>query len=293
MEYFKINLKQEIIINRIITVHYFEFARDYIFEGEKHNFWEFIYVDKGEVEVMSGSRGYRLKQGELLFHKPGVFHNEYADGKIAPNVIVVSFECVSNAMGFFENKILSAGNFERDLLAGIIKEAKNAFSSPLNDAGLKRLEKRPSSLFGCEQLIKLYIEQLLISLIRKGSSISSGKRLSSSVKERSDEDTVNRIFKYMKENIRNNIRFDDVVRFCSMSSTNLKVLFKDKTGTGVMEYYRNLKIDEAKTMIREGNYNITEIARILGYETIHYFSRQFKTQTGMSPFQYSMSVKAK
>ena len=54
-----------------------------------------------------------------------------------------------------------------------------------------------------------------------------------------------------------------------------------------------LKIDKAKQLISEDIYTVTEISEILGYSTIHYFSRHFKRITGMSPSQYAKSVKTK
>ncbi len=70
MDYEKTLLKEEIVIKRIVSIHYFEYAKDYVFEGEKHDFWEFLYVDKGEVEVMAQSLGFKLKQGEIIFISP-------------------------------------------------------------------------------------------------------------------------------------------------------------------------------------------------------------------------------
>lgn len=293
MEYGKTLLREVLPVKRIVTVHYFEFASDYIYEGEKHDFWEFLYVDKGVVEVMADTKGYKLKQGEMIFHKPNEFHNVWANGKVAPNIVVISFECKSPAMKFFENRIISIGDYEKNLLALIIKEAREAFSSPLDDSALDKLKRREDSLFGCEQLIKIYLEQLLISLVRKGSSLKTESRLSSVVKERSDEDMVKRIINYMNENISANLSFKDICKFSCMGGTNLKTLFKEKVGTSVMEYYRNQKIEAAKSMIREGRHNFTGIAEKLGYTSIHSFSRHFKKVTGMSPTEYALSVKAK
>ena len=110
MEYIKTVLKEEIIIKKIVTIHYFEYAKDYVFTGESHNFWELVYVDKGEIEVMADTVGYKLKQGEMIFHKPNEFHNVWANGTIAPNLVIISFECKSKAMQFFNEKILQAGD---------------------------------------------------------------------------------------------------------------------------------------------------------------------------------------
>ncbi len=293
MDYEKTTLVEQIVIKKIVSIHYFEYAKDYVFEGEKHDFWEFVYVDKGEVEVMADSLGLELKQGEIIFHKPNEFHNVWANGKVAPNLIIVSFECKSPAIKYFENKILKISDFEKNLLAQIINEAKEAYTSELDITYLKKLEKKKYPLFGCEQLIKIYLEQLLISMIRKGNSVNSNSRLSTAIKERSDSDLVHRITNFLYENITKKLTFDDVCRFSGLSRTSLKVLFKDNVGMGVMEYYKKLKIQESKNIMREGNYNFTQISEILGYASIHYFSRHFKNETGMTPSQYVLSVKAK
>lgn len=293
MDYVKTPLKENLMVKNIVTVHYFEYARDYVFEGEKHDFWEFLYVDKGEVEVMADNLGYLLKQGEMIFHRPNEFHNVWANGKVAPNLVVISFECRSSAIHYFDNKIINIDDSEKNLLALILKEAKEAYSSRLDDPLLKKLEKRQPQPFGSEQLIKIYLEQMLIQLIRKGNKLNVKSKPSLSVKDRSDKDLMIRIISYLKDNIYNSLNFDDVCKFSNLSGTNLKVLFKGKTGVGVMEYFKNLKIDESKVLIREGEFNFTEIAQKLGYSSIHYFSRHFKKVTGMTPSQYAYSVKMK
>ncbi|MDF2987910.1 MAG: AraC family transcriptional regulator [Eubacterium sp.] len=293
MDYKKTILKEDLIVKKIITIHYFEYAKNYIFEGERHDFWELLYVDKGEVEVMTDISGYKLKQGDIIFHKPNEFHNVWANGVVAPNLIVISFECKSKAVKFFENKILKIYDAERILLAQIIMEAKEAYTSRLDNPELQKLEKRSKPMFGSEQLIKIYLELLLINLIRKGTDIKQNSRLSSSVKIKSDEDMIKKIQGFLEANINSNISFDDVCKFTALSRTNLKVLFKSRTGLSVMEYFKKQKIELGKKMIREGNHNFTQIAEILGYTSIHYFSRYFKKVTGMTPSEYASSVKVK
>ncbi len=292
-EYIATELEMALPIQKIITVHYFEYAKDYVFEGERHNFWEFLYVDKGEVEVMAGEVGYRLRQGEMIFHKPNEFHNVFANGVVAPNLVVVSFECGAPAMEYFEGKVIAAGEDERTLLARIVKEARDAFSSPLDDPGTVQLERATSHAFGSEQMIAILLQEMLIRLIRRGVEESRSIKISSSVKLRSDNDLVKRVIAYMEENAAGSLTFSQVCRFSAQSATNLKTIFKSVTGYGVMEYYRKLKIETAKTLLREGNGNITQIADRLGYASVHYFSRYFKQATGMTPSEYTMSIQAK
>lgn len=44
-------LKTQLHVEGIVSVHYFEYSKSYIFEGEKHDFWELLYVDKGYLTV--------------------------------------------------------------------------------------------------------------------------------------------------------------------------------------------------------------------------------------------------
>ena len=283
-------LRRDIAVPAVVTVHYFEYARDYVFEGEKHDFWELLYVDKGEVEVMADDTGYCLKQGEMIFHKPGEFHNVFANGLVAPNLVVVAFVCASPAMAYFEGK---AEEVERELLARIVHEARDAFSNPLDDPGSLKMERASSSAFGSEQMIGLLLEQMLIRMVRRGAQRDVAVKTSSSVKRRSDHDLVQRIIAYMQDNACGTLTFSQVCRFSAQSATNLKTIFKSVTGMGVMEYYRGLKIDAAKTLLREGGGNITQIADKLGYTSVNYFSRYFKQATGMTPSEYTQSIQAK
>lgn len=190
--YIATELRKVIDVQSIVTVHYFEYAKNYVFEGERHDFWELLYVDKGEVEVMADEVGYRLKRGEMIFHKPNEFHNVFANGVVAPNLVVVAFVCPSPAMTYFEGKILKAGEDERELLARLVNEARDAFTTPLDDPGTVRMERASSSAFGSEQMIGMLLEQMLIRLVRRGAEPAYSVKESSSVKKRSDNDLVRR-----------------------------------------------------------------------------------------------------
>ncbi len=285
-------MRRELSVDAIVTVHYFEHAKDYVFEGEKHDFWELVYVDKGRLEVLSEDQGFELTQGQIIFHKPNEFHNLYANGTVAPNLVIVTFVSHSPAMAFFENKITYITTRQRELLARIIEEGRRAFTGSLGDPYTLQMPRDPDAPFGCEQLINLYLETLLIDMVRNAAPESERPKPSSSIKTRSDNDLVGRIIRYMEEHLSDNLSFSAICQYSAQSATNLKTIFKSVTGQGVMEYYRKLKIDQAKILLRESNGNITQIADDLGYTSVQYFSRHFKQATGMTPREYTLSVQA-
>lgn len=291
--YPKVTLKNTIEIDQIVSIHYFEYAKDFVFKGEKHAFWEFLYVDKGQAEVMADTEGYKLEEGDIIFHKPNEFHSVWANGKIAPNLIVMSFLCNSPAMAFFEHKILRIEtNEEKNILARIIEERLNTFDTTLYQP-ISRNRIKDNQLVGSQQLIRLYLELFLITLIRNNTYIQNKDRISLVTRQRVEDDLLNRIIAYMKDNIDQNFMLDDFCYQFAISRTQLKTIFKEKLDTSVMHYFRHLKMERAKDLIREEKYNFSEIAEILGFSSVNYFSQSFKRIVGMNPSQYAASVKSK
>lgn len=289
MDYQGITLKNEITIEEIVTIHYFEYMKDFHYPGEAHNFWEFQCVDKGEIRVLD----YILKAGELIFHKPNEFHNLRASGETAPNVVVVSFVCNSPAMKFFEGRILKLTEHERNLLGLVVAEARRCIASSLDEPGLKKMEKKKDCPFGSEQFIRLYLESLLLSMIRRNLPEPVERATEVWVPGEHGSEIYSRVLNYLEEHIRGYVTVEDICRENLIGRSQLQKIFRDQHNCGVIDYFTRMKVEHAKKLIREKNQNFTQISELLGYSSIHYFSRQFKKITGMTPSEYTASVKAR
>ncbi len=287
LDYNGARLSELLDIDQLYTVHYFEYSKDYSFIGEKHDFWEFVYVDKGEIIATADNVDYPLEHGQIIFHKPNEWHTLRANGSIAPNIVIVSFGCPSQAMSFFENRIMAVGQAQKSLISKIILEFSNAFATPLSDTYACNLERNESQAVGSEQLLKMYLTELLISFMRDNDIGQYSLSKSNSINS-----TLEYILTYMNSQIGQKLTLDDLCLHTGMSKASLSALFANHLGRGPIEYFIYLKTELAKKYLREDNYNITQIAYMLGYSTVHYFSRQFKQVTGMSPSQYTNSVKA-
>lgn len=287
-------------IGKIYSIHYFEYMSDFSFEGESHDFWEFICVDKGEVEVTGGDKKFILHKDEIAFHEPNEFHNVTATGTIAPNLIVISFQCDDNAIYYFRKKILKMDDVERNLLASIIFEARHTFQCRLDDPYLQNMPlKQPPDIFGSQQMIRLLIEQFLIHLARRYSaSYTSVVRpkdtmpAAKSTKSKNDIEVYSLVTEYMKEHIRSHVTIEQICKDNLVGRSRLQKIFKNQCGLGIIDYFSKLKINTAKELIRSRHMNFTQISDYLGYTSIHYFSRQFKKETGMTPSEYASSIKA-
>lgn len=282
-------LKRPVMVDRVVTVHYFEYSSSYYFEGEKHDFWEFLYVDKGEVHVESGGRELLLKRGSLIFHPPGEFHALRATGESAPNLVVASFFCSCVELERLCGNVFSATEAERALIGGIVTEAELAFKAPLDDPSTTALERKDGAAFGSEQLVGAYIEELLIRLLRRGEGEKRGCEQPSA---QSRSEIFTRVADYLSKHLPEPLTIDRICRDNLVGRSRLQQVFHAETGGGVMEYFGKLRIEAAKEMIRRGSGNFSEIGERLGYQSIYYFSRHFKKVTGMSPSEYATGVRA-
>ena len=293
MAYKSVVLEDSVTINRIISVHYFQYMSDFSFPGESHDFWELVCVDRGEIDALAGDRRLTLKKGNILFHKPNEFHNVLTNGKVSPSLVVIGFECHSPAIKSFEDQLMSVQDTEKELMAQIIVEARNTFSGRLDDPYQEELIFNSEPLtFGSAQLISHYLEQLMIHLYRRYFSYSLPVRSSRFLAEASSgNDTYNRIVRYMEEHLGERMTIDRICRDNLVGRSQLQKLFRDTKGCGVIEFFSMMKIDTAKQMIRDNQLNFTQIADRLGYNSIHYFSRQFKQITTMTPPEYATSIR--
>ncbi|WP_158560391.1 AraC family transcriptional regulator [Paenibacillus contaminans] len=292
MLYEHYQLKEHITISSLVTCYYFELSKTYQYSGERHDFWEIIYIDKGEVEAETDSGCYKLNQGDLLFHEPNDFHKIGSNGKIAPNVFIVSFVCHSSSMLFFtKNKRFHLNNEERFLLVQLMKEGLNAFGPNPIDSSPRTLSFLENSPFACEQMFKMYLEMLLIRFIRNGQPLNPNRPLSST-RENQAADLSDKIIAYLKNNLDQRLTLDHLSAVFNMGRTQLNLLFKKATGTGIISYANELKLGQAKIYIREEAYNMSEIAELLGFSSVHHFSRHFKKETGMAPTEYANTIKA-
>ena len=123
----RISFEKIFNVEKIITIFYMELSKNFYYDGEKHDFWEMVYIDKGEMICTADDKRFILKSGEMTFHKPNEFHNLSGDSNIAPNVSILTFECKSRAMKYFEGKIFKLSAEEKSLLSTLFSEGLSCY----------------------------------------------------------------------------------------------------------------------------------------------------------------------
>jgi AraC-like DNA-binding protein len=289
--YIKNNLSFSVKVSGIYTIHYFKYGKNFRFKDESHDFWEMVFIDSGNAKIIVDKKTLSLKQGEAIFHYPNRKHTIYTDDEFA-NSAIISFECKSLPIKMLSGKVFTFDDYEKTLLNKIIQEGKLSYEEKLNDVNLTKMTKRKDAPFGGEQIIKNSIELLLVSLLRKEISPSkTHQEVGVNLNSNQIVDNIKSILDSKLDNLEK-INLDELSYALGFSKSYIKSQFKKKTGLSIIQYFINLKIDKAKKLLSQHKYTISEISDNLGFSSIHYFSRQFKVQTDMTPTEYVNSIKA-
>lgn len=274
--YIKIPLKNIINVSKIITVYCYDFAPNYFFHDESHDFWELLYVDRGEIDVRSDGNLIHLCAGNLFFHYPNTVHGVQCDGTHSATVFIITFECRSAAMDFFRKSKQTLPKELLPLMQALINECVSNFHH--TKFPLKPLPVAP---LGGLQLVRIYLEMLLLYLMRMEEKKSSTTKFIS-------RDTVGNtlmqdVCTYLSEHLYERVSLDRISHHFHLGKSRLCELFKEYTGDTIIHYYLKLRINEAKKLLRETNLTVTEISELLAFVSPTFFSRQFHQYTGLSP----------
>lgn len=287
----KTKLSTSLEIDSVYTLHYFDYAKDFSFEGETHDFWELVFIDSGNVTVTAEERTFDLAAGDMIFHCPGEFHSIKANGSYA-GVAIITFSTSSESAKLLRKQRLKINDEQKLYISLILKETAKAFAGPLDIVDQKALIRLTDAPFGAEQMIKTALEQLLISIIR---TVTENKNKLGDKSENYPKDSVmiTRIQKILEDNIYGQISLNKISEELNFSKSYLKSRFKAATGYSIYQTFIQMKISLAKKLLSEGKHSVSEISDMLSFSSIHHFSKTFHQYVGMPPMAYSRSVKGR
>lgn len=268
------NIEKRIEINCFYSVYFEKFEKGFVFEGEKHDFWEMVYVSEGKMYVTADGKESVLNKGDVIFHKPMEFHEFTLSHEEESELFIISFSASGLLMENFKCKSFTLHGGELEKINDITSYLNNFEFSDYTNLFIK-------SPF-TKQILSCMMELFFISLVENG--------YISSVPQSSDAVLFHKAVNEMKARINEWVNVPEVATACSVSVSKLKNIFSKYAGIGVHKYFLKMKMVRAFELLAE-NYTVAETAEMLGFENQNYFSAVFKRENGTSPSEYKKTLK--
>ncbi len=97
---------------------------------------------------------------------------------------------------------------------------------------------------------------------------------------------VNKAIRYIEENYSKDININIMSGVLHISESHLSYLFVKHTGTRFCRTVNNIRVREAKKLLKNTDKSISYISNVCGYKNQSYFSYVFKNCTGITPLEY-------
>lgn len=258
-------------IKEILSYYYSTRATDYLFPGETGNHWELTFVDNGILESKINDTTYKINSYDVVLYAPGQFHNQMTTKDTTCSYLTVIFDMSVSSPALLENKVFHA---DREIVRAIEHFVKASGDNQPFD----------------RDLMVSYLQIVLIKLLRASSGTNSVSLKASPMQQKFENELLDEILIYINESIFTPLSIEELCHQFSMSRSSLQALFKNNLQIAPKQYISTLKLKKAKELIKEDKYTISEVSNILGYASIHYFSRIFKSEFGMSPSEYAKKI---
>ncbi len=254
---------------------YKEKPANYVLSGHRHPSFEIFYIDRGTVQVLQERTGCLGQTGQLFLLFPDQKHVFWAANRIAPNIVNIHFLLPPRQRGY--------AGLERFRFGPVPTTAY------MRDRIGRMLTAWRQDTARSRSLAAVHLAELLLMLA--DSPDTPAVRPNRRITENSQAHLAELTRRFIAAHLAEPLTVAEIATALSMGESTLRHAFKQATGSTITCFLSAQRIQRAKELLRESSLNITQIAPQAGYRTIYAFSRAFRRCTGMSPGEYSRSVR--
>ncbi len=248
-----------------------------------HEHIEIIVVDEGYVTFQVNGHQYDLSKNDILFINPFEPHS----ASIPSGCNRTIYHAVNLDLNLLKTIPSTAFNHILDDLTN----GKSAYNNVLSygSSSDKLLSSLRSIISNRAEQDELYrIGDMFNFFATLGQPLSIGAKKEN---KRSAE-FIKTVVLYIQNTPAQDISLDTIANMLSYNKAYFTTLFKKNFGMSFTDYVNNYKIEMAKGYIRNGNYNLNEVAIKTGFNYYAYFFKKFKSITGISPSDFVEQCRA-
>lgn len=258
-------------------IHYVQSTHNhYNNKLHKHSFHEVCYVIGGEGSYSEDGVDYPLSRGTVLLSRPGKWHQIKSASGLG--LTWIGFEIVAS-----DSDPEAANTFVRK----INNSSKVCFTLPSDAPGLLLWDALLIELDSGQSLMEPSNLSHMHAIVNAFEKMFSDEGTAVDRKiGKSPSDVLYQATLFVRDNLSTPLRIEDVAMHLHISGRHLSRLFSQEMGLTYVGFVKSMRIKEAASLLRTSTVTIKEVAEETGFDNIHYFTRVFTLEMGISPAKY-------
>lgn len=102
-------------------------------------------------------------------------------------------------------------------------------------------------------------------------------------------DPVTRAISYIRDHLSEQLTIADLADYVCLSPSAFAHLFREIAGMSPYQFIKSVRMDRARELLVDGEMNVSEVARTVGYSSLSHFVNEFKRHFGVTPRSYADS----
>jgi AraC-like DNA-binding protein len=268
-------------------------------QEHSHEFMQVLYILKGQISNETATCSETVKEGEMIILPPFVKHrNDYYDGadlftiSFMPSLVDSSFDTpfqIDDSSQFSRSYFIPFIEMAKD--PGLIRKFHFITAETLVLKDL--LWSMYDTFTEADESRRLLLHAnflKLLALLTKNYLHNKNQlqKMIESPRHKHYEKVQNAI-QYIQENFQKDLKINELISRCNISSTYFRMIFKETTGKSFVQYLSELRIYHAIVLIKKSSLNLSEISYEVGFTEFQNFHRTFKKIIGCSPTAYRQS----
>ena len=254
----------------------------------KNRGMEITYIEKGMLEWMTEGVPEKVKSGSIYFTLPWQVHGsvnpQEPDNTIWHVLFHLEHDYPEPQSRFSFPRSFGFSKEDMRILSTVFASSKqHSFSATPTMRGL--MPTLIGELQSTHELREAHTQTLLRAILVELKRIVSGE-VRDAGKHTYSEQRVQALIASLPSSCDHHWTLTEMTEDCGIQRTQLINVFQKLTGSTPMEYLFRIRMERAKTLLRETDIKITDIALECGYGTSQYFANTFKQTTGATPSKY-------
>ena len=249
-----------------------KYADDWNSMPHTHSYMELFYIVGGKGQFLIQDQLYPVNANNLVIINPSVVHTEVSLDAHPLEYIVLGIEGLELAAGKGCNgQFAILDHFESAEITGCLRNI------------LREMRQKQT---GYKDICQAYMEILIIRLMRSTPlavptepQTAAGNRQCAAVR------------RYIDLHFKEPLTLEQLAEEAHMNKYYLSHPFKREYGVSPINYMISRRIEESKYLLAETDLSMSQIAQLLGFSSLSYFSQVFRRMQAVTPMEFRQSVK--